>query len=103
MTGCDNPCPLCGREMVPGPTINDHHLIPRSKGGKRIPPITMHVVCHRKIHSVFTDNELSNYYNTFERLREHEQIISFIKWVGKKPSEYVDVHRETKNRKRKRR
>ncbi len=102
-TTYENPCPLCGREMIAGPTVNDHHLIPRSKGGKKIPPDTLHVVCHRKIHSVFTDNELMVSYNTWETLKAHDQIASFIKWVGKKPSEYVDVHRETKSRKRKRR
>jgi len=96
-------CPLCGREMIAGPTVDDHHLIPKSKGGKKIPPVTMHIVCHRKIHSVFTDNELMTYYNTWERIQEHEQIEAFIKWVGKKPAEYLDVHRETKSRKRKRR
>jgi hypothetical protein len=89
--------------MIAGPTVDDHHLIPKSKGGKKIPPVTMHIVCHRKIHSVFTDNELMTYYNTWERIQEHEQIASFIKWVSKKPAEYLDVHRETKSRKRKRR
>jgi len=83
--------------------VNKHHLIPKSKGGKKIPPVAMHVVCHRKIHSVFTDNELLTSYNTWESIQEHEQIASFIKWVSKKPAEYTDVHRETKSRKRKRR
>lgn len=102
-TKSSNPCPLCGREMVPGPTIDDHHLVPRAKGGKRIPPVTVHIVCHRKIHSVFTESELANHYNTFTLLKEHELIASFIKWVSRKPPEYIDVHRETKSRKRKRR
>jgi len=96
-------CPLCGREMVAGPTINDHHLIPKCKGGKKISPETLHVVCHRKIHSVFTEQELKTYYHTWDRLKENDNIVSFIKWVANKPNEYLDTHRETKSRKRKRR
>lgn len=91
-------CPLCNRDMIPGLTVDDHHMIPRSKGGKKIPPVTMHIVCHRKIHSVFTESDLAAYYNTFEHLMEHEKIVSFVKWVGRKPIEYMDSHRESKTR-----
>ena len=39
-------CPICSRDMIKGASINDHHFIPKSKGGKAEDKITLHVVCH---------------------------------------------------------
>lgn len=86
------PCPLCGREMIEGSTVNKHHLIPKSLGGKET--FLIHVVCHGKIHSVFTERELFHHYHTFERLKEHEEIAKFIKWVRKKDPEFKTKHRK---------
>ena len=27
-------CPLCGRMLEPGASVDEHHLVPKSKGGK---------------------------------------------------------------------
>ncbi len=97
------PCPLCGRDMVEGVSVDRHHLVPRSEGGKFTKPELCHVVCHRKIHSTFSEPELNTYYHTWSRLKQHEQIRRFIKWVAKKDVEYVDVHRDTNSRNRQRR
>lgn len=89
--------------MVDGASLDKHHLIPRSKKGKAAE--LCHKVCHRKIHSIFTDNQLRDYYHTWDRLRENEEIQKFIAWVRKqfaRNPEYVDVHRETGQKKRKR-
>ncbi len=89
--------------MVEGPSVDRHHLIPKAKGGRHGDQELCHVICHRKIHSALTEGELSSHYNTWERLREHPHIQSFIKWVSKKPADYIDKHRDTLDRKKRRR
>ena len=82
-------CPLCNRELAE--PIVRHHLIPPSKGGKDSPTVPMHKICQAKIHAVFTETELKNYYNTVDRIKEHEDITKFIKWVSKKELEFFDT------------
>ena len=84
-----NKCPLCSRELAE--PIVRHHLIPPSKGGKDSPTVPMHKICQAKVHAVFTEAELKNYYNTVDRLKEHEDILKFIKWVSKKELEFFDI------------
>jgi len=62
--------------------------------------VRIHKVCHQKIHSVFTERELLTHYHTVERLKNHEQMVKFIKWVKKKPPEFYDKNDDTKDRKR---
>ena len=94
-------CGICGREMIDGPTVNVHHLIPRTFKGRET--ITLHIVCHTKIHSVFTERELLSKYHTVERLREHPEMEKFIHWVAKKSPEFRDRNRMTKEKRGKRR
>jgi hypothetical protein len=84
-----NKCPLCNRELAE--PIVRHHLIPPSKGGRDTPTVPMHKICQAKVHAVFTETELKNYYNTVERIQEHEDIIKFIKWVSKKEGGFFDT------------
>lgn len=87
-------CPICNREL--GTNFDEHHLIPKSKGGKE--KIKMHKICHRTIHATFKENELSNRYNTIENLLSHDKIKSFIKWVRNKPIDYYTGCNETRGR-----
>lgn len=82
------PCPLCGRTMIDGPSIDRHHWIPKSRKGTE--QAYLHRICHRKIHSVFSEKELGEFYNTPEALITHPQIESFVRWVRKKHPEYLD-------------
>lgn len=84
-------CPLCGRELVIGPSVNEHHLVPRSHRGRE--KIRMHRICHNKIHSVFTEKELAHYYHTVDRLLENEEIRRFVAWLQNKNPAYYDAHR----------
>lgn len=89
MSGAElGPCPLCGRSMIEGPSLNRHHLVPRTFGGKEA--VWMHRICHGKIHSVLTERELYAHYHTIERLLAHEEIDKFVRWVRRKDPEYVD-------------
>lgn len=90
------PCPLCGRPMVPGPSLNEHHMVPKSHRGRDT--VTMHRICHSKIHSVFSERELAIYYHTIERLLEREEIRKFVSWVRKKDPEYFDRNRKPSHR-----
>lgn len=92
------PCPLCGRDMIEGVSVNKHHLMPKSLGGRDM--YWIHVVCHSKIHSVFTLRELQHHYHTFERLREHEEIQKFVKWVRKKAPDFKTKHRQASRKRR---
>ena len=55
----------------------------------------LHRICHNKIHSVFTEKELAQKFNTIEALLRTEQIQKFVKWVSKKPADYYDSNQST--------
>lgn len=92
-------CEMCGRPLEGG-IVEAHHLIPKSMKGTET--VNLHSICHQKIHHTFAEQELKVYYHTIERLLEHEQIQSFVKWVQKKEVGYYDKQKDTKDRKKKR-
>lgn len=96
-----NKCPICKRELIPGKSIDEHHLIPKTFKGKET--ILMHKICHQKLHATFTEREMYQFYNTIEALLSHPEIQKFVKWVRKKHPEYYDSNKETNRRKNKRR
>jgi hypothetical protein len=93
-------CPICKRELVLGDSIDGHHLIPKTFGGKD--KITIHKICHHKIHSVFSERELQHHYHTVDRILSNEEIQKFVKWVQKKDPEFYDFSKFTNQRKERR-
>ena len=91
-------CPICSRPLGLKESSSKHHLIPKSKGGKHSDTILIHNICHQKIHSVFTEKELKENYNTIEKLIEHEEIKKFIKWVSKRHPDFYQSNRRIKNK-----
>ena len=89
-------CPLCGRPMIDGPSVDRHHWVPRTEGGCRQEPI--HQVCHRKIHAVLSEREIAEAYATPDALRAHPEIARFIAWVQRKPPDWSDWHRTPRRR-----
>lgn len=73
-------CPLCSRKDLP--VLSDHHLTPKSRGGKITLPICQD--CHRSIHAFFTNKELEDTYHTVEALLSHEKFAKHIKWLSKR-------------------
>ena len=71
---------------MPAETRSRHHLVPKSHKGRDT--VTLHRICHRKIHSLFTERELARTYNTIERLLAQPDIAAFRTWVAKKPPEF---------------
>jgi hypothetical protein len=91
-------CPLCKRPL--GTYYNKHHLIPKTFKGKET--VDIHRICHDKIHSVFTERELKQQYNTIEKLLEHEEIQKFVRWLANKDPDFYERHRDMDARRRKR-
>ncbi len=88
-------CPLCERPMVN--SYDDHHLVPKSRKGKET--VRIHRICHRKIHSTFTEKELERNYNTIEKLLTNEAIQNFVKWVSKKDPDFYVGSDESRRKK----
>ena len=82
-------CPLCGRE-IPAQECSKHHLVPVVKGGRKGPTVILHRICHSKIHSLFSEAELSKIYDTIEKLLANDDIQKFVKWVRKKSPDFYD-------------
>lgn len=93
-------CPLCSREMIAGPSVDRHHLVPVSRGGKETQH--MHRVCHSKIHHTFTEKQLEKEFNSVDKLLENEEIKKFVEWVSKKDPEFFDKNEDTNARRRRR-
>lgn len=95
-------CAPCGRPMFAGPSVDEHHLVPASFGGKEKVP--MHRICHQKIHATFSEKALAarfhTFFHTFDRLRHHEDMRKFIAWVRKKHPEFHDASRFSQERRR---
>lgn len=87
--------------MIPGPSVGDHHLVPKSKGGKQAERV--HHVCHGKIHATWDETQLRDEYNTWEKLRTAPEMQTFIAWIRKKHPEFVNSTRMRNGHKRKRR
>jgi hypothetical protein len=81
------PCPLCGRPMLAGASVDRHHLVPKAQGGRET--VWMHRICHRKIHSVLDERSLATDYADPASLRAHPEIARFLRWVARKPPEFL--------------
>lgn len=90
------PCPLCGRPLEPGRSVDEHHLVPRSEGGKT--KALIHRICHRKIHATLSERELARSYSNWAALQAHPEITAFIAWVANKAPTFYDNSRRPAHR-----
>ena len=81
-------CPLCGRELPDGPTVDRHHPVPKALGGTAT--VAMHRICHRTLHATFTERELAAYGHDWAALRGHPLIARFVRWVARRPPAFHD-------------
>lgn len=91
-------CPICDRLMIKGPSIDKHHFMPKCKGGRETEYV--HKICHRKIHSLFTESELAKEYYDPEKVKAHPEIQKFITWVKKKEPDFYDRNEQHNRKKR---
>ena len=54
------------------------------------------------LHRTFSESNLANDYLTPEALREHPKIENFIRWVRRKPPEFIDRARAPRGRDKRR-
>ena len=80
-------CPLCQRP-IPDSEKDAHHLVPKSKGGRRTE--FLHRVCHRQIHALLTETELAKEFNNVDALLAHPGIARFVDWVRNKPNNFYE-------------
>lgn len=71
-------CPICER---PNYHPSDHHMIPKSRGGKVTETICRD--CHKAIHATFTNKELEAKYHKVDVLLAHEEFAKMIKFIAK--------------------
>lgn len=80
-------CPICDRE-IPTAQRDAHHLIPKSKGGRKTH--FLHRICHRQIHALLTETELATKYNSVDQLLSHPEIAKFVAWIKNKPGHFIE-------------
>ncbi len=85
--------------MVAGPSLDRHHFVPKSQGGDPNAWQWVHRVCHRKLHSLFTDRELAEHYASPQAIHAHPDMAAFIRWIRRKPAEYYTRSRTAKRKK----
>lgn len=91
-------CPLCDR-AVPKSQRDEHHLIPKSHGGRHT--VVLHRICHRQIHATFTETELARQYNDIEQLKLQADMSGFIQWIRLKPDNFFERTRKSRRLKSK--
>jgi len=82
--------------MLKGASVDRHHWQPKSRGGKQAE--YLHRICHRKLHSLFTDKELAVDFASLDQVWQHSEIQKFIRWVRRQPPERVVRHRKPRPR-----
>jgi len=93
------PCPICGRPMIEGPSLDRHHWVPKTRGGRD--QDLVHRVCHKMIHRLFSEAELAAAYADAESLRAHPDVAKFVRWVRRKPPEYLGKAYRSRQERRK--
>lgn len=74
-------CPLCERDGV---KMSDHHLVPKSRGGRLTEAICN--ACHRQIHALYDNKMLEHELNTVEALFAEPRFQTFLAWIRKQPA-----------------
>lgn len=85
--------------MLSGPFIDRHHFVPKCEGGKESE--FLHKVCHRKIHSLWTEKELAREFNDPNKIKEHPEMQKFLTFIRKKEPNFCDRNESHNRKKRK--
>ena len=77
-TGSTQACDLCQRESL---RFTNHHLVPRSRGGKSGPKARLCPTCHRQLHAMFSEATLAKELNSIATLRANPEVASYLNWA----------------------
>ena len=94
----ESTCPIC-KHAYDENMMTDHHLIPKSRGGKNGDKIEICKYCHDHIHDLFTEKELAICYNTFSSLLNTPEMKRWINWIRKRKPNGKLKRRRSKRRK----
>jgi len=86
-------CWLCDRVL--GTRVQQHHTVPKAKGGRTTVPL--HPICHKAIHAHFTNPQLARMGADRDALLENADLAGFVRWVANKPP---DFHAPTRVKRR---
>ena len=89
----NNTCIFC---HLSNQKITKHHLIPKTEHNHKNKKLFNNsqlnetvdccLVCHNKIHSMFTEKTLAEQFNTVEKLLSNREFQTFIQWRIKHPN-----------------
>jgi hypothetical protein len=86
-------CPICER---PNYHPSDHHMVPRSCGGKTTQTICQD--CHKAIHACFTNKELEETFHTVEALLTNDFFAKMVRYISKQDPGGKITTRKSKDR-----
>ena len=75
-------CPLCDRQV---PEVTEHHLVPKSRGGRTTEPICLD--CHRMIHVLYDNKRLEQELFSVAALQAEERFARYLRWIRKRPAD----------------
>lgn len=73
--------------MPPGER-SPHHLVPKMFKGRET--VDLHRICHRKIHSLWSERELKNRFHDLDLIRAQPEIERFVQWLAGKPPAFYE-------------
>jgi 5-methylcytosine-specific restriction endonuclease McrA len=88
-------CLLCERDV---PSLTDHHIVPKSRGGKAL--IAICKDCHRQLHALFDNKTLEEELNTEEAIKLNKQFRNYLKWIRRRPFGVVHKARRSRDTKK---
>lgn len=91
-------CPLCGRPVDNQDMLSDHHLVPRSRGGRTTETVCLD--CHKQIHAMYSNKQLEDELNSVEALLADPQFTKFAAWIAKRPFGATAKARRARNSRR---
>lgn len=88
-------CWLCERPL--GRVVEWHHPLPKSRGGRDTVPV--HPICHRTLHTLFSNGELARFGPDRSRLVAEAALARFLAWIeGKDPDFHAPTFRSSSRR-----
>lgn len=98
-------CSFCG---LSNQLFTEHHLIPKTEHNKKnkklysqqqlMNTVICCVICHNKLHSMFSEKLLAEQYNTIDKLINNTEFKEFLNWRIKHPNLKFSPSKQQKKR-----
>ncbi|MFD6210081.1 MULTISPECIES: HNH endonuclease [unclassified Peribacillus] len=88
-------CELCNRDEI---ELTIHHLTPREEGGIHLPIAYLCKSCHKQIHALYSNRELSIRLYNVVLLKDDESLKKYVKWIKKQPATKAVKLRKSKTK-----